>query len=86
MTNPWWFSLFRYQEESRASRGELGRHPVANSGQGSRERTADVGTGLSGTFPTKSRRKTVCFYQQDKTALTLRISLLPGVRITRPVI
>ena len=66
MTNPWWFSRFRYQKESRASRGELGRHPVANSGQGSRERTADVGAGSSGTFPLESRFTVTCLNQKDK--------------------
>ena len=86
MTNPWWYSLFRYQKESRASRCELGRHPVVNLGQGSREQTVDEVTNLSGTFSTESRFKTTCFYQQGKAALTLRIPLLPGVRFTRPVI
>ena len=86
MTNPWCYSLFRYQKESRASRCELGRHPVVNLGQGSREQTVNEITNLPGNFPTESRFKTACFYQQGKAALTLCIPLLPGVRITRPVV
>ena len=86
MTNPWWYSLFRYQKESRASCCEFGRHPVVNLGQGSREQTVDEVTSLSGTFPTESSLKTACFYQEGKAALTLCIPLLPGVRVTRPVI
>ena len=66
MTNPCGFRSFAIKKESRASRGELGRHPVANSGQGSRERTADVGADPSGTFPLESRFKVTCLYQKDK--------------------
>ena len=66
MTNPCGFRSFAIKKESRASRGELGRHPVANSGQGSRERTADVIANSSGTFPLESRFKVTCLYQKDK--------------------